>query len=94
MATPHTTRLRRVLIDTHFGCVVDGEFDVQRICGIVKRHYPQLCDDSDLCPQNHKNGSNYPEWKHAVRAALKRMKELGDRVSNGKSRGMWSFRSA
>ena len=69
MATPQTTRLRRMLIDTHFGCIADGEFHVQRIFKVVKRIYPQLCDDSCLCPENHKNGDNYPEWKHAVRAA-------------------------
>jgi len=91
MATPEMKKLHCILMDAHFDFIPDGEIHVRNIYEIVKERYPDLCDDSSLCPPDHKNGYNYPEWKHVVRTALKHLKERGERVSTGNSRGMWLF---
>lgn len=49
-----------------------------------------LCNDSYLYSDNSGSGHNQPEWKHAVRRALQRLKYISPRVTKG-TKYYWFF---
>lgn len=58
----------------------------------VKDEYPPLCDDDFLCSDTCSGGHDQPEWKHAVRRVLDRLKNNPEsRVNEHPERGAWEF---
>jgi len=67
----------RILLDN------SKHMQLQQIYDEVKRNYPELTNDSILCPHDKK--PNRPEWQHLVRFGLEHGKKFG--IKN--ERGYW-----
>jgi hypothetical protein len=68
-----------------------GQFHINDIYLSVKDKYGYLCDESYLCADNCGSGHNQPEWKHAVRRSLERLKTNSMRVYKG-PKYYWIFK--
>jgi hypothetical protein len=93
MARGDIRDLTKDLKASKLGFVPRGDHSLEDLYSLVKAKYPALCDDSFLCADNCTNGSRQPEWKHAVRAVLSRLKGTGvvQKVSGMKG---WRFPEA
>jgi hypothetical protein len=91
MALEEISRLYDELVDTEFHVMPAGQFHIEDIYTKVKSNFSSLCDDSYLCIDNCGRGHNHPEWKHAVRRALDRLKRISPRVPKGE-RNYWTFK--
>ena len=91
MALDEITRLYNEIVDSDFRLMSSGQFHIDDIYKKVKNKYGQLCDDSYLCADNCGSGHNQPEWKHAVRRSLDRLKKNSSRVIKG-PKNYWIFK--
>jgi hypothetical protein len=82
-----TRELYQRLMDTQFACIQRGEHELQQIYAVIKKTYPDLCDDSLICADVCREGNQYPEWQHKVRAALGHSERV-----NHASHGRWLFK--
>jgi hypothetical protein len=87
------SELRDRLLNAEMACVPAGQQHLTKeIYPVIKRAYPNLCEDSYLCKDAHKNGKEQPEWKHAVRDIQQRLADKeGTRVKRIDQRNMWQF---
>lgn len=83
--------LYRVLKDRRFDFMPRGEHHLRRVYKTVSERHSDLCDNSYRCSTSCKDGTNSPEWKHVVRAALKNIQNRGGPVSKGNAHGFWLF---
>jgi hypothetical protein len=90
MAKPQIKELAERLVGCRFDFMSKGEHALEDIYRAVKAAYPQLCDDAYLCAENCASGLQQPEWRHAVRGVLTRLKR-GGVVERGERRGRWRF---
>ena len=91
MARSDLKELYKELISNEFSFLPRGENKLVYIYKKVQLQSPQLCDDSFLCIDNCTNGNNEPEWHHAVRRALDRLKRVSKSVEKLQKRGYWKF---
>lgn len=92
MAREDIQKLYRELVDGKFLFMQSGLYDLDTIYQSVKNQYPDLCDDSYLCIDNCSNGHNTPEWEHAVRKALDRLKKTSNDIRSGVVHRTWRIR--
>ena len=93
MAREDIRELYRELVDSEFKFVPRGEQSIEVIYQQVQLRYPHLCDDDYLCVQNCQGAwEHLPEWQHAVRRALDRLKRISGSVLKGNRRGEWILR--
>lgn len=64
------------LIQTQLNFIPPGSYDTRQIYLAIQEMYPELCNDNYLCINNCNSGHNNPEWKHAVRRVLNRLKTI------------------
>ena len=76
-------RFRNFLLGHFSQCTVD----YQDIRQAVKDGFPDLCDDTQLCPHEF---PHRPEWEHQVRQALDYEKNKAKRISQ-RHRGEYTF---
>jgi len=91
MARSDLKELYKELISNEFSFLPRGENILIYIYKKVQLQYPQLCDDNFFCIDNCTNGNNEPEWHHAVRRALDRLKRISKSVEKLQKRGYWKF---
>jgi hypothetical protein len=53
-----------------------GSYKTHQIYTALQERYPDLCNDTYSCIDNCNGGNNQPEWKHKVRGALSRLKNI------------------
>ena len=83
--------LYRSLRETGFSFVPPGEHNIRDVYGIVRSHYPNLCDDGYLCLEHCESGYNSPEWQHNVRTALWDTRRRSNSIRATDRRGYWIF---
>ena len=91
MAREDLKTLYQNIREARFDFVPRGEHNIRDVYAIVKESYPELCDDSYLCSENCKSGTNSPEWQHIVRAAIAYHRSHDATVRSGSTRGQWIF---
>jgi len=93
MTQENCSRLYGELKDREFYFITSGTHQIQYIYSRVKKTYRNLCDDDYNCKLHScKSGTDNPEWKHRVRAALGALKDKMIRVSkDGCNHGYWKF---
>ena len=84
-------RLANILIESEFTCMPRGTFNTKEIYEVVKKNYPEFCNDDFLCIDHCKGGGNQPEWQHRVRGVLHNLKNKSDRVRKSGNHGEWDF---
>lgn len=90
MARPIEKELYKELMRTEFSFVDRGQRSTQEIYNAVKRHFPELCDDTYLCSESCISKVKQPEWQHRVRSALQYLKTKGI-IRNTGTRGLLEF---
>lgn len=85
--------LQDVLKKTDMACVPAGKRSTaDEVYELVSRSYPDLCDDSHRCSDTCKEGTDQPEWKHAVRRVQQQLaRQSESRVSRHEDHGYWSY---
>lgn len=85
--------LESTLQTTELRCVDPGiRSTSEDVYPAVKATYPSLCDDSLRCEDVCSNGTDQPEWKHAVRRVQQRLADKDDsRVNRHPEYGMWEI---
>jgi hypothetical protein len=91
MALDEISQLYNEIVDSDFRLMPSGQFHINVIYTKVKGKYSHLCDESYLCADNCGSGHNQPEWKHAVRRSLERLKTISTRVTKG-PKYYWIFK--
>lgn len=91
MAREEISILYRELVDSHFEFIAEGIHGIDEIYGQVQDKFSKLCDDDYLCSQNCKQGPDRPEWQHAVRRALQRLKIHAPEYINKGEYSKWVF---
>ncbi len=91
MARSDLKKLYKELTSNEFSFLPRRENKLIYIYSKVQLQYPQLCDDNFLCINNCTKGNNEPEWHHAVRRALDRLKRISKSVEKLQKRGYWKF---
>ena len=91
MAKHEITVLYNELVKSEFGFLKNNTHHIDDIYIEVKTNYINLCDDGYFCSTNCSRGHNQPEWKHAVRRALERLKSKNSRVCKGE-KNHWIFK--
>ncbi len=89
MAREDIKILYKELVNCKFQFILSGLYELDAIYQSVKTQFPNLCDDHYLCCDNCSNGHNTPEWEHAVRKALDRLKKTTNSIQSGTARGTW-----
>jgi len=92
MARDDIKQLYEELITSEFMFVPRGKQEIGVIYEHVKSRYSHLCDDDYLCAENCQSEHYLPEWQHAVRRALDRLKRVSDSVSKGDRHRVWILR--
>ncbi len=90
MAREDIKQLYAELVESRFGFMPTGSHELKDIYQFVNSRFSALCDSNFLCIENCSNGNNSPEWQHAIRKALGKLKDDGV-VSGGDDRGVWVF---
>jgi 5-methylcytosine-specific restriction protein A len=85
--------LQKVLTSTDMACVPAGKRSTaDEVYELVSQSYPELCDDSLRCAETCNQGSDQPEWKHAVRRVQQQLaRQPENRVSRHEDHGYWSY---
>ena len=78
-------------MNSKFTFMPRGEHRLHDVYRVVQGRFPELCDDTVLCKQTCTEGTEGPEWKHRVRAALQRLKTLSGPVLKCQRHGYWIF---
>jgi hypothetical protein len=79
------------LKESEFNFVPFGIIHIENIYELVRNNYPNLCDDDYFCSEHCRGGTNQPEWKHAVRSVLARLKSVNGSIRKATGRGYWEF---
>ncbi len=91
MAREDVAALYKKLVESEFSFIPKGQHSLQDVYTFVKVKFPDLCDDSFLCAQNCRGGSNAPEWQHVVRKSLHELMRIQSHAVNHVQRGIWLF---
>lgn len=85
--------LESTLKATELRCVDPGiRSTSEDVYPVVKAAYPSLCDDSLRCEDVCSDGTDQPEWKHAVRRVQQQLADHDDsRVNRHPEYGMWKI---
>jgi len=92
MARADVTELYQELLDSNFDFMPRGSNHIDDVYRQVKSKFGNLCDDTFLCSENCGSGHEQPEWKHAVRKALDRLKRVSGSVQKTSRKYYWNFR--
>jgi hypothetical protein len=90
-------KLYRKLTHSAFDFMPQGEHHLQEVHRAVRDCFPDLCDDTVLCKETCKKGTNGPEWQHRVRAALNALKSKSGPIRKSPRcnwRNYWIFTSS
>jgi hypothetical protein len=88
---PIESRLYRELVDNRFRFIERGTRKINEIYDAVQIEYGELCDDEYHCTHRRHAGLLQSEWKHVVRSALNRSKNIYDDIVFSGRRGYWIF---
>lgn len=77
MPRTQESELYSALISSKLYFLPTEEVSLESIYELVKRTFPDLCDDDFFCFECCRGGGKRPEWHHRVRAALGILQDNG-----------------